>query len=64
MPVLGWQYYHFQPEDPVIETWALSAIITQAFFLLKVKSEEIWARDWDRYQGRQGEDSFVKEKDC
>ena len=33
-------------------------------FLLKVKSEEIWARDWDRYQGRQGKDSLVKEKDC
>jgi len=50
-----------------VRRWALvfqlRSIILHSGFSLE-KCEEIWVRDWYRYQGRERRDSLVNEKDC
>jgi len=50
-----------------VRRWALvfqlQSIILHSGFLLE-ECEEIWVRDWYRYQGREHRDSLVNEKDC
>lgn len=43
MPVLGWQYYHFQQEDPVVGTWTpVSAnLVPRVFFLGKGPGNQV-----------------------
>lgn len=40
MPVLGCQYYHLQPEDPVVVKWALVSAIINLVLRLSLESEE------------------------